>query len=169
MSSRHLKPGGYIEFQELEYWPRCDDDTLSPEKSYPLRDYLGYLAQGMGMFADGSDLHAVRTLPDELRAAGFENVQSIRHKCPLGPWPAEKRLRTCGMYLSAAFLDGLSGVSTKPLLALGWTQAEIEVLLFDVREAIMDPTIHAYFAFHVVYGRKPSLGQASKAVLIPNK
>src|SRR5690348_6498535 len=123
MSSRHLKPGGYIEFQELEYWPHCDDGSLSPQ-TYPLRDYLEHLAQGMRAFADGSDLHAVRMLPDELQAAGFENVQRTTHKCPLGVWPTEKRLRTCGVLLKTAFLDGLSGVSRRPLMALGWMQEE---------------------------------------------
>ena len=149
----HLKPGGYIEFQELEYTPRCDDETLKPDSPYALRDYINYLEAGIRMY--GSEVHAVRTLPDELRAAGFENVKVTTHKCPLGMWPRDKRLRLCGLFLRSAVMDGLRGVSRRPLLALGWTQLQIEMFLVDVRKAILDPNIHAYFTYHDVYGRKP--------------
>jgi hypothetical protein len=67
------------------------------------------------------------------------------------------------MLLRTAFLDGLPGASHRPLIALGWTRPEIEAFLPGVREAIMDSKIHAYFTFHVVYGRKPSVDQGSKA------
>ncbi|KAK0644278.1 S-adenosyl-L-methionine-dependent methyltransferase [Cercophora newfieldiana] len=149
----HLKPGGYIEFQELEYWPRCDDDTLTSETPYAFRDYIKYMEQGMQAF--GADVYAIRSLPEELNAAGFEDVQTTTHKCPLGLWPRDKRLRLCGLFLRTAFMDGLRGVSQRPLAAMGWTQLQIEMFLVDVRKAIMDPNIHAYFTFHVVYGRKP--------------
>ncbi|KAK0616521.1 S-adenosyl-L-methionine-dependent methyltransferase [Immersiella caudata] len=149
----HLKPGGYIEFQELEYRPRCDDESLTDETPYALRDYIKFIKDGMRNF--GADIHAIRTLPEELTAAGFEDVRLTTHKCPLGLWPRDKRLRLCGLFLRTAFMDGLRGVSQRPLKALGWTQLQIEMFLVDVRKAIMDPHIHAYFTFNVVCGRKP--------------
>ncbi|KAK4452687.1 Phosphoethanolamine N-methyltransferase [Podospora aff. communis PSN243] len=150
---RHLKPGGYIEFQELDYWPRCDDESLIDETPYALRDYIKFVKDGMRNF--GADIHAVRSLPDELKAAGFDDVQLTTHKCPLGLWPKDKRLRLCGLFLRTAFMDGLRGVSRRPLTALGWTQLQIEMFLVDVRKSIMDPDKHAYLTFNVVYGRKP--------------
>jgi hypothetical protein len=151
--SRHLKPGGYIEFQELDYWPRCDDETLTDETPYAFRDFLNFLNDGMRNF--GADIYAVRSLPDELKSAGFDDVELTTHKCPLGLWPRDKRLRLCGLFLRTAFMDGLRGASRRPLTTLGWTQLQIEMFLVDVRKAIMDPDIHAYLTFNVVYGRKP--------------
>ncbi|KAK1754005.1 Phosphoethanolamine N-methyltransferase [Echria macrotheca] len=150
---RHLKPGGYLEFQELEYWPRCDDDTLTPETPYAVRDYIKYMEAGMRAY--GAELHAVRSLAAELREAGFEDVRSTTHKAPIGLWPLDRRLRICGALLQTAFLDGLRGLSRRPLTALGWTQLQIEMFLVDVRKALSNQTIHAYLPFHDVYARKP--------------
>ncbi len=52
-------------------------------------------------------------------------------------------------------MDGLSGLSRRPLMALGWTQLQIEMFLVDVRKAVGDESVHAYCTLHVVHGRKP--------------
>ncbi|KAK0708567.1 S-adenosyl-L-methionine-dependent methyltransferase [Lasiosphaeris hirsuta] len=150
---RHLKPGGYLELQELHFAPQCDDNSLTPQMPYAFRDYIAFLDAGLR--ALGSELHAVRTLPEDLHAAGFEDVEAATHKCPLGLWPRDRRLRLCGLFLRTAVMDGLRGLSRRPLIALGWTQLQIEMFLVDVRKAVMDTKVHAYFGFHVVYGRKP--------------
>jgi len=103
----------------------------------------------------GAHVYAVRTLPEELKAAGFEDVHATTHKCPIGLWPRDKRLRLCGLFLRTAIMDGLRGISRRPLMALGWTQLQIEIYLVDVRKALMDSDMHVYFPFSVVYGRKP--------------
>jgi hypothetical protein len=109
-----------------------------------------------GMRALGSDAHAIQTLPDDMRAAGFEDVRLTTHKCPLGTWPRDKRLRFCGLFLRTAIMDGLRGLSRRPLMALGWTELQIEMFLVEVRKAVMDARVHAYFVLHVVHGRKPA-------------
>ncbi|KAK3347149.1 S-adenosyl-L-methionine-dependent methyltransferase [Lasiosphaeria hispida] len=149
----HLKPGGYLELQELHFNPLSDDESLTPQTPYAFRDYISFLEAGL--HALGSELHAVRTLPEDLRAAGFVDVEAAAHKCPLGLWPRDRRLRLCGLFLRTAVMDGLRGLSRRPLVALGWTQLQIEMFLVDVRKAVMDGKVHAYFGFHVVYGRKP--------------
>jgi len=149
----HLKPGGYIEFQELEYWPYSDDDTLTSETPYALRDYIRYMEAGLRAY--GSELHAIRTLADELKEVGFDDVQTTTHKAPVGLWPLDRRLRLCGFFLKTAVTDGLRGVSRRPLMALGWTQLQIEMFLVDVRKALSNQNIHCYMLFRSVYGRKP--------------
>ncbi len=108
-----------------------------------------------GLRVLGSDLNAVTGLVDGLKAAGYENVSSTVHKCPIGIWPRDKRLRLCGLFQRTAIMDGLRGISRRPLLALGWTQLQIEMFLVDVRKAVMDTKKHVYYEFHVVYGQKP--------------
>ncbi|KAK0668461.1 S-adenosyl-L-methionine-dependent methyltransferase [Cercophora samala] len=152
---RHLKPGGYIEIQDLDITPRSDDETLTPTTPYALRDYLKYMAAGLGVL--GSEMHAIHKMPDELAQAGFEEIKKTTHKAPIGMWPKDKRLRLCGLFLRTAMMDGLRGVSQRPMAALGWTPLQIEMVLVNVRKALMDPKVHAYFTFHVVYARKPLL------------
>ncbi|KAK4164588.1 Phosphoethanolamine N-methyltransferase [Cladorrhinum sp. PSN259] len=157
---QHLKPGGYIEIQEIEVVPQSDDASISPSIPYAFRDYINYMAAGLRIM--GSEMHAILRLPDEMKAAGFEDVQSITHKAPLGMWPRDKRLRLCGLFMRTAIMDGLRGISHRPLTALGWTQLQIEMVLVDVRKALMDSKVHAYFTYRIVYGRKPLDGSGNQ-------
>ncbi|KAK4151525.1 S-adenosyl-L-methionine-dependent methyltransferase [Chaetomidium leptoderma] len=150
---RHLKPGAFFEAQEFAITPQADDDTLTASTPYALRDYMNYLAAGMRVL--GSEAHAIQSLPDAMRAAGFADVHTTTHKCPLGVWPRDKRLRFCGLFMRTSLMDGLRGLSRRPLMALGWTQLQIEMFLVDVRKALMETEVHAYFMLHVVHGRKP--------------
>ncbi|KAL1872647.1 hypothetical protein VTK73DRAFT_1408 [Phialemonium thermophilum] len=152
---KHLKPGGYVEFQEMHYVPHCDDGSMTPETPYAFRDFMSYLEQGMR--ALGSDLNAITSLRAELAASGFEDIQQVTHKCPIGVWPRDKRLRLCGHFMRTATMDGLRGLSRRPFgTGLRWTQLQIEMFLVDVRKAVMDSRFHVYFPFHVIYARKPS-------------
>lgn len=152
---RHLKPGGYFEIQDLAYTLASDDDTLTPTTPYALRDYIAFM--GAGMRAMGSHPDALLTLPGEMRVAGFEDVQVTTHKVPIGLWPRDKRLRLVGLFMRTAIMDGLGGMSRRPLAALGWTQLQIEMFLVDVRKAVMEEGVHAYLMLHVVRGRKPEI------------
>lgn len=151
---RHLKPGGYVEFQELQYSPKCDDDSANDSTPYAFRDFMGFLEDGLRAF--GSDLNSIAGLANELTEAGYDDVNERTHKCPIGVWPRDRRLRYIGLFMRTAILDGLPGLTRKPFgQGLGWTQLQIEMFLVDVRKALMNPNFHTYFPFTVVYGRKP--------------
>lgn len=115
---------------------------------------MGYLEAGLRAF--GSDLNAVTGLANEFTEAGYDDVHERTHKCPIGVWPRDRRLRYIGLFMRTAILDGLPGLTRKPFgQGLGWTQLQIEMFLVDVRKALMSPNFHTYFPFYVVYGRKP--------------
>ncbi|CAK7206581.1 hypothetical protein SEUCBS139899_009379 [Sporothrix eucalyptigena] len=169
---RHLKPGGYIEFQELVPQMSCDDGTLPPAHIAPnaLRDFAHYVGMGLrtsGRLTGGEFFNEALNDPgsmdmimsQELAAAGFTDIHTVRHKCPLGSWPKHKDLRRCGMLFRQALLEGLRGWSYRPLGTtaggLGWTPTQIEIFLVDVRKAIMDSSVHAYFPMHVTYAQRP--------------
>lgn len=169
---RHLKPGGYVEFQELLPQMSCDDGTLPPAHVQPnaLRDFAHYIGMGLRRSSRlaGGDLfdeammdpgHMDKLLSQELAAAGFRGIRTVRHKCPLGNWPKHKDLQRCGLLLRQAILEGLRGWSYRPLGTtadgLGWTPTQIEIFLIDVRKAVMDTSVHAYFPLHVTYAQKP--------------
>lgn len=143
--------------QEFEYITGCDDDSC--DRPYAWRDFIGYLEQGMA--ALGGNLHAVRSVRDELEAAGFEDIQQRNYKCPVGPWAKKRRLQECGHVLRDVIMTGLNGLARRPFRdGLGWTPVQIEMFLVDVRKSLTEeanglPTYHSFFPFHCFHARKP--------------
>ena len=90
-----------------------------------------------------------------MRQAGFVDVRVIKHKVPIGPWPRDDAPKAVGSLMKKAILEGLRGVSRKPLLTLAWQPVQIEIFLMQVRQALMRNDVHAYFTLHVVVGKKP--------------
>ena len=157
----YTKPGGYVEFQEFIPVLECDDGTLPPAHAAPnaLRDFIAYLQMGLQQSQQLAGEFLSDELPHELRYAGFEGVRTVVHKCPIGTWPKSQELRRCGMLLQGAILEGLKGWAYRPLGVtaggLGWTPTQIEMFLIEVRKAVMDPLVHAYFPMQVTYAYKP--------------
>jgi hypothetical protein len=150
--SSHLKPGGWIELQELEFVTYCDDGTMKDD--FLVTKFLNLVKDGLAVF--GIDLLGMIKNAQNLRDAGFVNVEEKIFKIPLGVWPKNKTMKLIGLYLRSVIYDGLQGVSLGPFTrGLKWTPEEVEVFLIDVRKALMDSTIHSYIPFHVVYGQKP--------------
>lgn len=187
---RHLKPGGYIEFQEFHYQPRADDNSLTTSPSgkpreYALSEFFAYLRDGMKARAgkEGSpDLHAIapgsRGIDAELEAAGFRDITRRTYKCPIGRWSTSattggagdkqsksssgdttsSRQGDIGAFHADILLTGLPGMAARPFGpgGLNWSRVQTEVFLVGVRQAITDPSFHAYLNFHIVYARKPT-------------
>ncbi|KAL8638409.1 MAG: hypothetical protein Q9228_004440 [Teloschistes exilis] len=75
-------------------------------------------------------------LAQNMRDAGFQDVQEIRYKLPIGPWPKDKFL----------IEEGLEAFTLRLFTqVLGWQQEEVQVLLANVRKDLRDPKIHAQF------------------------
>ncbi|KAI9860619.1 MAG: hypothetical protein M1813_006044 [Trichoglossum hirsutum] len=149
----HLKPGGYVEFQEMFAIPNSDDGTLSPDGV--LLQHFRYLEEACQKIS--IDIRVPPRLTQMLSAAGFEDVQQKLYKIPIGPWPKDPLLKKVGHYQRANFLEGLSAISLGPYTRiLGWSNARLEVWLSEVRKAISDPKAHSYDYMYFVYGRKPA-------------
>lgn len=150
--SSHLKPGGWVELQELRFEPQCDDETMKDD--YVIAKFLRLVKEGLGVL--GVDLFGMTKNAQMLRDAGFVNVEEKVFKIPLGAWPKNKTMKLIGLYLRSAMYDGLQAVSLGPLVrGLKWTTEEVEVFLISIRKALFDSSVHAYLPFHIVYGQKP--------------
>lgn len=152
-SHRALKPGGWIELQELRFKLFCDDDTLKPDD--PVQGFLENVGKGLAAF--GIDLFAMEKNPDKLREGGFVNVDEKVFKVPLGMWPLNRRMKTVGLYNRSMIYDGLQGISMGPFTrGLKWTPHEVEIYLIGIRRALLNSGVHSYLPFHVTMGQKPS-------------
>jgi hypothetical protein len=154
--NRHIKPGGWIEFQELHHIPHCDDDTMTP--SYQLRQYYTTVTSGLQNL--GVHLDASRSEMLNLSSYGFINDHHEILKIPIGTWPKNKTWKTVGLYAKVGISDGLQAMAYGPLCrGMGWSKEQVEVMLVGVRRCLDEGGVHAYLPFHVVYGQRPLEGK----------
>ncbi|KAK0640601.1 S-adenosyl-L-methionine-dependent methyltransferase [Cercophora newfieldiana] len=147
-----LKPGGWIELQDFYMEVTCDDGTMPDDD--PVYDWLETV--GKALAALGVNLKSAAKNPENLRAAGFVNVEKNVSRVPIGVWPREAKLKTVGLYNRANILDGLQGISMGPFTrGLKWTPEEVELYLVKVRKGVMNTRVHSYLPFYAVYGQKP--------------
>ncbi|KAK2015060.1 methyltransferase domain-containing protein [Colletotrichum eremochloae] len=149
---RVLKPGGWIELQEMKWSFNCDDGTMP--STYAVTKMMKLIWEGLGKF--GIEADVADTNPQRLKDAGFMNQVLDVRKVPVGAWPKRQDLRKIGEYCKSVIYDGLHGITVGPLTrGLGWTAEEVEVFLVDVRKDLLKTSIHSYVFYHSVAGQKP--------------
>ena len=150
----HLKPGAWIECQELDHFPRCEDSTMASDD--PMVKYWDLVAEGLEPL--GVNFRLAPQLASMMRAAGFTNVTERVFFTPIGPWPRNRALKEVGLYWRAVLMEGLEAIALAPLVkGLRWRKEEVEVFCASVRKAYLDRSTHAYMPFYVVYGQKPAI------------
>ncbi|KAF6808582.1 methyltransferase domain-containing protein [Colletotrichum sojae] len=148
----NLTPGGYLELQEIDLMPKCDDGTLKPDAAM-VRCFalLGEAANIVGRpFQD------IPGLADIMREIGFVDIHIKTVKWPSNTWPKDNHHKLLGAWSNENFLRGIEAWTLAPLTrALGWKRAEVDVFLIDVRNEIKDRSIHAWWPCTALYGKKP--------------
>ncbi|KAF6796452.1 O-methyltransferase [Colletotrichum sojae] len=153
-SMTHLKPGGWIELQEIHHFPSSANNSLSP--THPVAQYWGLVGQGLSKL--GVDLNAAAgdQLPNLMREAGLINVTERVFHVPIGTWPRNRVLKTVGMYWRTILLDGLQAIALGPFTrGLQWSAAQTELFLVGVRRAYHDNSVLMYMPLRIMYGQKP--------------
>jgi hypothetical protein len=77
-----MKPGAWIEIQELDARANCDDGSLAPDA--PLAKFFDTAEQAVASF--GMKFRAGENLREPLEKAGFINVSCKVLKVPIGTW-----------------------------------------------------------------------------------
>ncbi|KAL8416971.1 hypothetical protein RB596_007192 [Gaeumannomyces avenae] len=151
----HIRPGGWIEIQEFTHYPCSSNNTMLQDN--PLAQFFLLLDRGLGMM--GIDfLQPPRQLADKARDCGFVNVTEKVLQVPIGTWPRNKTLKTIGLYWRSNLFNGLQAIAMGPLTrGCGWTAAQVEVFLVEVRRAIMDNSCQFYMPFHIICAQKPAM------------
>lgn len=150
----HLKPGAWMESQELDHVPQCSDGTMKDDN--PMLAY--WLNVSAGLKQLGVNFRLAPELANMMRAAGFINVTERVFFTPIGPWPKNRALKEVGLYWRATIMEGVEAIALGPMIrGLGWRREEVEVFIAGVRKAYLETTkeVHAWMPFYVVYGQKP--------------
>ncbi|KAI9828294.1 MAG: hypothetical protein M1819_006632 [Sarea resinae] len=151
---RHIKPGGYMELQEVFHYPYQQGAPMA-YADCPLAQYWKNVIDGCGEL--GVDFHRPKRLADEMRAAGFVNVEQRIYWLPIGGWAENKVLKSVGLGWKEVLTIGIQAIALGPFTrGLGWSPEAVEVFLAGVRKAYNDPSIQASMPLYVVYGQKPA-------------
>ncbi|KAI2610705.1 S-adenosyl-L-methionine-dependent methyltransferase [Hypoxylon fragiforme] len=149
---RALKPGGWIEIQDLKCITRCEDALPADEPCHRFTSTLVQALRGLGIDC----IHSIDHYEPWLRAAGFANVQTATLKAPLGTWPDNAHDAKIGLFNRNMIYSGLHAFSIRPFThGLGWTPEEVEVYLVDVRKSLLTSQARLYFPWVAVWAQKP--------------
>lgn len=123
---------------------------------YKLDEFMQTLQKGYGAF--DINLMAPENFESLLQSTGFANIVAKVWKVPIGTWPTDRNLKKTGLYNLHLIHKALQNLSLAPFTrGFGWSAAEVEIFLVDVRKALANSSIHAYYTFHSYYGQKPDI------------
>ncbi|KAL2005345.1 hypothetical protein VTN00DRAFT_2556 [Thermoascus crustaceus] len=149
---KHLKSGGYFEFQSAE-----GDLFPNDETGYKAKHTLQLAAQVREASAKfGKSFMKIHEWKKMMEKVGFVDVRKVEYKLPIGRWPKDPKLKEIGKYQQVQQIQAVDAYAFALFSrVLGWSQPEIQVMCAHVRNELKDPSIHLYGKVHFVYGRKP--------------
>jgi metalloendopeptidase OMA1, mitochondrial len=121
---KHLKPGGWMECQEVMSTPYCDDGTMPAD--WPFKEWTASLDESSMKLE--RPLRIANKLKRWFAQAGYVDVHEKIFKLPVNTWPKDPEMKTLGMWWQQNLLLGLQGFSLAYFSRmLGWSKDEIEV------------------------------------------
>ncbi|KAK3944876.1 S-adenosyl-L-methionine-dependent methyltransferase [Diplogelasinospora grovesii] len=148
----NLKPGGWVESQEILPRVGCDDNTTPLD--YPLSTFYRICKDIMHEKYQ-FEIGFVEHLPQDLEQIGFVNVQRRIYHLPVGEWPRDRHLRMVGGYFREVLMDFVNAMVARPFVEAGLEKTEIEDLVNNIKAAMGNRRIHAYLPIHFVWAQKP--------------
>ena len=137
----HLKPGGWVEAQEVNYPLCCDDESAGSDSAVMRWGNLMHEAMAKG----GVDPAPGDNFKRHMLNEGFTNVQGKLTTWACSPWPEDEYGKEIARLQRQNVLMALEGISTMVFMKyFGWTKQEVDALLEGVREDIGDLKKHVY-------------------------
>lgn len=149
----NLKPGGYIECQELTFPVKCMTPGVTAANSPFMRwsELFFEAADRTGLDAAGP-----RHLAPKLQQAGFVDINLKTHKWPVGKWAKGSKFKLLGRYVSEDLQDALPSLSLRLFTRiLNWSRDEVEVFLAECRRESKRKDRHYYIDCLFWYAQKP--------------
>lgn len=136
----NLKPGGWAESQETIIYFQAIDKSI---EGTALQRWNKLLLEGIRK-TRRSATEALRC-QKWMAKAGFTNINEKKFAVPMNTWAKGKEQKALGAMQMANNLEGVDGITmTVFTRSLGWTPADVEELLVDVKRDMKDRNIHAY-------------------------
>jgi SAM-dependent methyltransferase len=152
---RVLKPGGWVEWFEMDGVLLSDDGTVGPKSA--MGQWHHIFSNGARKLGSDASFRVVMD-GDQRRSmeeAGFCNIQERCVKAPIGTWPADPKLKELGRMQQFVIESDVEGYITLPANALGWTKEHITVFAALLRREVRSSKIHGYALTNVCFAQKP--------------
>ena len=151
----HLRPGGWLELQEYEWFLWSDEDPKLQRA--PALDFWQSTWKET-TFTLGQSLDVAGEQQDFLKKAGFINIHGEIHDIPCGSWTKHRKLKLIGNCQLAHIVDSIEpyilAIFTR---VLGWSLEKARIFITLVKREIKDKQNHLSLLVHFVYGRKSAL------------
>ena len=160
----HLRPGdGWFESVEIDYQPRCNDNSLPQDAK--LNQWYYYVSEAYHSI--GRKIAYDHEMKRPLEEAGFTEVTHVEYVLPLNSWVPEDQNRAthrAGNWYQIAMsafppenhLFGLEAMSLAPVTKVNnWPVDHVRRLCAEAMEEAIDPRVHAYNVLHITTARKP--------------
>ncbi|KAM6513140.1 hypothetical protein FALCPG4_015610 [Fusarium falciforme] len=150
----HLKPGtGFMEQVEIDWVPRCDDDSLPPDSA--LSQWASKLLDAMDRYGRPMRVHPEET-QRQLAQAGFVDINEIVIRACHNSWPEDPNEKETGRWFNLGLSKGLAALSCAAMVKmLGMSKEEVERLCARVNREICLRSYHAYCRIYIWTARKP--------------
>lgn len=149
---RCTRPGGWVEIAEMGGELLSDDGTLAD--NHPTKRCWDLLTAALR--ATGREPATGTLLNNILSAAGFEEIEVVAVKQPIGLWPHDKRLKTIGKMGMLNIQLGTEAYCMAALTRILKLSVEAaREICRDGVAAVCDPGVHMYNFFYIAYARKP--------------
>jgi trans-aconitate methyltransferase len=136
----HLKPGGWVEYQDVSLAFESDDKSHLGTVLHK----WGHLAIA-GAAAKGRDIEVARKYREYLIEAGFVDVVEEKFKLYANGWHSDPTKKLIGKYSLISMLEVCQGFSPKLLQeGLGMSADVVELMTRRLQEDMKDPNIHWY-------------------------
>jgi SAM-dependent methyltransferase len=143
----NLKPGAWLECQEIAFPIRCMDPGVTVENSPLLRWSQLFIEAALKIGLDGT---GPRHFTPKLRDAGFVDINLKTYKWPVGKWAKGAKFKLLGRFVYEDLLDWLPssalGLFTR---VLKWSREEVEVFLSECRTEAKRKDRHYYAEVYV--------------------
>lgn len=137
----HLSPNGYLELNEIDLWPKCDDGTL--KEGSALLKFIRLWSEAAVAF--GRPFQDIRLLKDIMVETGFQDVYAQMFRWPTNAWPRDRKHKELGLWNHENFSAGLESFMLAPLTRVhGWSKEEVAVFACQVRGEMRNRNIHSY-------------------------
>ncbi|KAK1993100.1 S-adenosyl-L-methionine-dependent methyltransferase [Colletotrichum falcatum] len=147
-----LKPGGWVEMQEYDAWIFSDDDSF--DRAVWTKEWVNKLDEASKLY--GKQINVAKHHKQWMIEAGFEDVQELVYRIPIGPWakdPALKELGRCELVHMQMSVD-----SHTPALftrVLNFSQDQTKVLMEGVKREFRSKDFRLITSYRFITGRKP--------------
>ncbi|KAK2738966.1 methyltransferase domain-containing protein [Colletotrichum kahawae] len=147
-----LKPGGWVEMQEYDAWIFSDDDSF--DRAIWTKEWVTKLDDASKTY--GKQINVARFHKQWMIEAGFEDVQELVYRIPIGPWAKDSALKELGRYELAHMQ--MSVESHTPALftrVLGFSEDQARVLMEGVKREFRSKDYRLITSYRFITGRKP--------------